>query len=142
MAVVTSANLFWETAHLPLYTLWEEGSLGEKILAVVHCTGGDFLIAAFTLGIAILIVGAYQWPARRFFPVACITTFLGVSYTAFSEWLNVAVKSAWAYSDLMPVITAFGFDFGVSPLLQWIVIPVLGFFRVKRWLRSRSGIIT
>lgn len=54
-------------AQLPLYTLWEEGSFGEKIFAGIHCTGGDFLIAASTLGIAILIVGAYQWPARRFF---------------------------------------------------------------------------
>ncbi|NIR32809.1 MAG: hypothetical protein GWN84_26630, partial [Gammaproteobacteria bacterium] len=35
---VAPASLLWETLHLPLYTLWTEGSIGEKAFAVVHCT--------------------------------------------------------------------------------------------------------
>ncbi len=48
---------------------------------------------------------------------------LGVVYTAFSEWLNLVVRQSWAYSPLMPVIGGIG----LTPLLQWLVIPPLAF---------------
>lgn len=48
-----------------------------------------------------------------------------LGYTVFSEWLNTSVRASWAYSDLMPVIPVV--DLGLSPLAQWIVIPLAGF---------------
>src|SRR5258707_6409697 len=38
-------NLAWEFAHLPLYTIWQQGTPTDIIFAAVHCTGGDILIA-------------------------------------------------------------------------------------------------
>lgn len=131
LAVVTAGNLVWEIAHLRLYTIWKDADGAEKAFAVILCVGGDFLIALTALALALLTVGARDWPRARFFPTAAAATLLGLSYTAFSEWMNVSVKSSWAYSDLMPVIEAFGFGFGVSPLLQWVVIPPVGFLLVK-----------
>jgi hypothetical protein len=32
------AHLIWEFAHMPLYTIWLTGTLGEIIFAAVHCT--------------------------------------------------------------------------------------------------------
>lgn len=34
------------------------------------------------------------------------------------------VRGAWAYSDLMPVVRVFGFEVGLSPLAQWVVVPL------------------
>jgi hypothetical protein len=48
---------------------------------------------------------------------------VGIAYTIFSEWLNVVVRASWDYSELMPVVSALGLHIGVSPLLQWIVVP-------------------
>ena len=48
----------------------------------------------------------------------------GVSYTMFSEWLNIVVRKSWAYSELVPMIP--GIDAGLSPLAQWVVIPLAG----------------
>ena len=45
----------------------------------------------------------------------------------FSEWLNVVVRASWAYSEWMPVIALAGQKFGLSPLLQWIVVPAAAF---------------
>src|SRR3546814_11930886 len=45
MVGVALANLVWEFAHMPLYTLWETGSPSEIAFAALHCTGGDILIA-------------------------------------------------------------------------------------------------
>jgi len=49
-----------------------------------------------------------------------------------SERLNVSIKDLWGYSDLMPVIPFIGV--GIVPLVQWIVIPPLILFFVKRQL--------
>ena len=131
-SVIAIGNLVWETAHLPLYTLWSTGSAGDKIFAVVHCTGGDLLIAVAAIALALIMCGNRHWPTRRFWPVAAVTLVLGIAYTFFSEWLNIVVRKSWAYSDLMPVIDVFGFPVGLSPLLQWIVIPALAFWRCRR----------
>ena len=50
-------------------------------------------------------------------------------YTVYSEWLNVYVKGTWAYSDLMPIVP--GLEVGLSPLIQWIVLPTFGILMVQ-----------
>lgn len=128
LAVVALGNLLWEAAHLPLYTIWNTGSAGEKAFAVVHCTGGDLLIALSSLTIALVLAGDREWPECRLPSVVILTVFFGVAYTTFSEWLNIVVRKSWAYSELMPVISVFEFDVGLSPLLQWIVVPLTAFW--------------
>ena len=91
-----------------------------------HCTSGDVLIALSALTISLLIAGNDAWPRHRRNGVAALTIVFGIAYTTFSEWLNIIIRAAWAYSDLMPVISLRGFDVGLSPLLQWIVVPLIG----------------
>lgn len=132
--VLTAAvgNLLWEVAHLPLYTIWHTGTAGENAFAVVHCTVGDVVLALATLAVAWLAMGNREWPARSFWPVAILAVLLGAGATVFLEWLNVVVWKSWAYSDLMPVLPVFGFKVGLSPLLQWIIVPSLALWRVHR----------
>ena len=124
LAISAVANLAWETAQLPLYTIWRTGSPGERLFAVAHCTLGDVLIAAASLLLALLLVGA---PAPRGGPrvgaVSVVVVLLGVAYAVFSEWLNVHVRGGWAYTPAMPILPPLGT--GLTPLLQWIVIPPL-----------------
>lgn len=125
MIFVAVANLTWEFAHLPFYTLWRTGSPSEIAFAALHCTGGDVLIALSAVMLALFLVGSPTWPAARSGQVTGLTLVFGLAYTLFSEWLNIEVREAWAYSDLMPVIPII--DAGLSPVLQWIVIPLAGF---------------
>lgn len=122
---VAAANLVWEFAHMPLYTLWETGTVGDIVFAAVHCTGGDILIALSALMFSLFLFGTGMWPAERRFIVIVSTVALGLGYTVFSEWLNIVIREAWAYSDLMPVIPIL--DAGLSPVLQWIIVPLAGF---------------
>lgn len=131
---LSGGNLIWEFSHLPLYTLWQEGTAGELIFAAGHCTGGDILIALASLLLALFLMGDGAWPARRYKAVAALTMAFGLGYTIFSEWLNTAVRASWAYSELMPVIP--GLDVGLSPLAQWIVIPLAGFWWARRERRN------
>ena len=126
LLVVAVGNLLWEIAHVPLYTIWLSGSGAEIAYAVVHCTAGDVLIAATSLGLALALFGRTGWPARAYGAVALTMILLAVSYTVFSEWLNVEVRAAWAYRDLMPRLPWLGT--GLTPVLQWIFVPAAAFW--------------
>jgi hypothetical protein len=130
LILIALANSVWELGHLPLYTIWSEGSVSEILVAVVHCTGGDVLIAGASLLLALLLVGDPAWPGATYRRVAALAVAFGVVYTTFSEWLNTEVRGSWAYSDLMPVVPLI--DVGLSPIAQWIVIPIAAFWWARR----------
>jgi len=114
-------NFAWEVLQLPLYTLWHSGTLREIAFDVAHCTTGDGMIAGCSLLAALLMAGRADWPAAGGRRVWLMTLALGVTYTIYSEWTNVHVRGAWAYSHLMPVLPLSGT--GLAPLLQWLVVP-------------------
>ena len=135
---IAAGNLAWEAAQLPLYTLWREGTIGEQAFAVIHCTGGDVLIATTTLLLALTTAADGRWPDHPsvYRRVAGLTVGLGVLYTIFSEWLNLVIRQSWAYSDLMPVVPVIGT--GLAPLLQWIAVPLAGFWFARRTLPATA----
>lgn len=124
-AFAAIAHLVWEFAHLPLYTIWLTGTPGELVFAAVHCTGGDILITLSTIMLSLCVFGSSEWPSTRGGRVLGGAVIFGVAYTIFSEWLNIELREAWAYREMMPVIPLI--DAGLSPILQWIVIPVVGY---------------
>lgn len=123
LGVTLAAHVVWEALQVPLYGIWEDGSANAIAFAVVHCTGGDLLIAVASLVAALMLAGSPGWPAKRFHAVAALTIALGVLYTVYSEWLNVSVRGSWSYAARMPTLPPLGT--GLSPLLQWIVVPGL-----------------
>lgn len=133
---IMASNLAWETLHLPLYTIWTEGTPHQLVFSVVHCTGGDILIALGSLVAALVLVGSSAWPRDGFIRVLWLSVTLGLAYTAYSEWLNVEVRRSWTYSSAMPTIPPFGT--GLSPLLQWLLLPTLGLV----WARRGAGLET
>ena len=128
LAWIFALNLVWEFAQMPLYTLWEEGSTREIAFAAVHCTLGDVLIAAGALAVAWLIAGLPDWPTARYWPVVGLAIAVGLAVTVHSEWTNVYLDKSWAYSPLMPALLGIG----VSPLLQWCVVPLAAFTFTNR----------
>jgi hypothetical protein len=62
------------------------------------------------------------------------TLFGGLAYTVFSEWLNTEIRGSWAYTDAMPQLPLVGA--GLSPLAQWIVVPLIAFWWA--WPSARS----
>jgi len=123
-------HLAWEIVQLPLYAIWSRGSPAEIVWAVLHCTVGDVLIALGALVAAVLLLGDLQWPRGGALQVAAAAFAFGVGYTVYSEWLNTSVRAAWAYAEAMPVLPPFGT--GLTPLLQWLVVPPLALWLTQR----------
>lgn len=130
MAFFTCANLLWEFAHMPFYTIWETGTLSEIAFAAFHCTGGDILIGLTAIVLALFVAGTPTWPHCGYRRVATITFAAGLAYTIFSEWLNVDIRAAWSYRDIMPVVPVVGT--GLTPIVQWILVPVAAFWWARR----------
>ena len=124
-------SLAWEVLQTPLYTLWMEERPAYVAFSIAHCTGGDVLIGSASLLLALILgreEAPAQWHWRR---IAALLLLMGAGYTIFSEWLNTALDR-WTYSELMPTLKAGGFEIGLSPLLQWLLIPPLALHLARR----------
>lgn len=130
LLILTAISMVWEFAQMPLYTLAATGTRREIIFSALHCTVGDAMIGSAAFAAALIIFGTDRWPAESRFRVLAATLAFGLGYTIFSEWLNVEVRGAWAYSDLMPVVPVIGT--GLFPLLQWLILPVVAHLLATR----------
>ena len=131
-------SLAWEIIQLPMYTLWTEATPGYIAFSVAHCTLGDVLIGTAALLAALILVRAGSLASWRWSRIAALTTLLGVGYTVVSEWMNTAILVSWAYADSMPRVDLGGIEVGLSPLLQWLVLPPLALYLARRG-RVRAG---
>ena len=59
----------------------------------------------------------------------------GLGFTVFSEWYNVYVTGAWAYQPAMPLVAGIG----LTPLLQWLVVPLSMLFIARRLRGFRAA---
>lgn len=93
------------------------------------------MIASLSLLVALAAFRNIAWPAERFIPVMATTIVIGVDHMIYSEWLNTVVRKTWEYSELMPTLPMLGT--GLSPLMQWLIVPAVGFAAVRcRWARE------
>jgi len=115
-------HFLWEAMQLPLYILWQTGTPREILFALFHCTGGDILITTATFAVATTLTQHFRWPAFGWRMVFS-AIILGAAYTIFSEWLNVEIRRSWSYAAAMPVLPFIGT--GLTPLLQWLIVPSL-----------------
>jgi hypothetical protein len=58
------------------------------------------------------------------------TLVIGLGYLVYSEWVNIELRGSWAYTEAMPRLPPFGT--GLAPLLQWLVIPPIALWAVRR----------
>jgi hypothetical protein len=88
------------------------------------------LIALSALAAALVLAGDLRWPAGSFRGVAALTIAFGLAYAVYSEWINVSVRGNWSYSPRMPTVPPLGT--GLSPILQWLVVPTLALGAARR----------
>jgi hypothetical protein len=112
-------NLAWEIAQVRLYTLWAEADGPGVFRALLHCSLGDALIALVMFALAAIVLRHADWPASRPWAGGAIVVVGAMCFTAWSEWYNVYRAGSWGYAAGMPMV----FGIGLSPLLQWLILP-------------------
>jgi hypothetical protein len=125
-------NLPWELAQVPLFAGMATAQHWSAILACGAATLGDVTIALAAFWTVAAGVGARRWvlaPTRG--RVAAFVA-VGMVITTVMERLATGLFGRWAYAEAMPVVPVL--EVGLSPLLQWIVLPPLIVWFVRRQL--------
>jgi len=131
-------HFVWEFVQVPTYTGMAEMDHWEAIKLCMSATFGDVGFALTAFWIASIAVRSRSWilqPTRL--PVA-IFVAVGIILTIGFEYYYTNISLRWTYSELMPLVPPFGT--GLSPLLQWLVIPPVVVWLTRRHLIGSRAI--
>ena len=124
-------NFVWEVLQTPFFI-----DISAEVNTIIwyrfHCTLGDVMISLAGFWFVALILRSRSWFLNPTKKKLLLFVAFGVSYTIFSEIKNVSLNKLWAYSDFMPVIPYI--DVGIVPLIQWVILPPLLVYIVRRQL--------
>ena len=133
LVIFAALNLIWELVQLPLYTIWMTGSASQITYAALHCTAGDVMIGIGATILSRILMNKFHGKSEWQFVICFI--LLSIAYTVFSEWLNVEILKSWAYASAMPRLPPLGT--GLTPVLQWMIVPLLTWNMVGGIAKSR-----
>lgn len=137
MAIFTFLlNFVWESAQVPLFA---EMPLTPHWLSVQICaraTVGDVAIALAAFSIVAAMARSRAWILAATPRQLTAFVAVGVVVTVVMEWLATHWLGRWTYAETMPIVP--GLEVGLAPLLQWLVIPPLVVWFVRRQLKPRA----
>lgn len=135
-------NFAWEILQAPLFVGMAEMPHAQVTMACLQATFGDAVIMLFAYGVVSVVVRSRSWILAPKGWQLSLFVAIGVSITAGIEWLATRGywMASWNYLPTMPRVP--GTDIGLVPLLQWIVLPLLTVWFVRRQLPHRAQAAT
>ena len=125
-------NFPWEIMQVRLFAGMASAPYVEAIKGCTQATLGDMIIMLIAYGAVALAAQNRRWMYAPSGRQIAVFVGIGVFITAIIEWLATHGRwiQNWAYSPAMPVLP--GVEIGVSPLLQWMIVPLLVMWFVRR----------
>jgi hypothetical protein len=125
-------NLVWEFGQVPLYRGLPSSGHWASIKLCARATLGDAVIAVVAFWVVAALVASRWWiTAPSASQVACFVG-IGLGIATALEWMAVHVQARWAYGTSMPMVPVL--RVGLAPVLQWVIVPSLVAWFVKRQL--------
>ncbi len=127
-------HFIWEFIQIPTYAGMTELEHWQGVLVCTQATFGDAGIALVAFWTASISVRSRHWiRSLRPLPLS-VYWLMGLVITVTLELIYTEITHRWTYSELMPLVPPLGT--GLSPLLQWILVPLLVVFVVQRQIRD------
>ncbi len=127
-------HFIWEFIQVPTYAGMAELDHWQGVLVCTQATFGDVGIALVAFWTTSISVRARQWIRALELKPLGIYVLTGIAITIALEYIYTQITHRWTYSDLMPLVPPLGT--GLSPLLQWVIVPLLVVFVVRRQIRE------
>ncbi len=127
-------NFFWEIRQMPYFQVSSEFSYIDIINNCTLATFGDAGISVTAFVTVAAIAKSRRWIFRPNWWQVAIFISVGIIITIIFEALATGVLNRWQYGEAMPTLTVLGT--GLLPVLQWLIIPPLIIWFVKRQLSS------
>lgn len=125
-------NFVWEMWQIPFFTAMPGDPHWAGVLACTQATFGDVAISLVAFWCVAAVARSRWWiihPAT--FQVVGFVA-VGVVITIIFEALAIGPLARWSYAPAMPTLPILGT--GILPLLQWILLPPLTIWFVRRQL--------
>lgn len=128
-------NLAWEMWQVPFFLGMAEAPHWQAVKACTQATMGDAGIALAAFWVAAALAKNRRWilaPSKR-----DLAAFIGTGLiaTIAFEALATEVLGRWTYIEAMPRLPIIGT--GLLPLLQWLLIPPLVVWFVRRQIHGK-----
>jgi hypothetical protein len=134
-------NFPWEMAHSLLYRDPPGFTWGQHLACCGLASLADGLGIAAIFALGALAFGDPRWTRRRTTGRVLFAALLGLAGAAVTEWLALRL-GWWGYGPAMPRVP--GTNLGVSPLAQFVLLPLLVLFWAlpRRWSHrgERDGV--
>ncbi|MDF1600197.1 hypothetical protein PZ895_10475 [Mesorhizobium sp. YIM 152430] len=124
-------HFVWEFLQVPTYAGMAEMAHWQGVKLCTSATIGDVGFALTAFWTTSLVARTRHWIGNQVALSVLVFLGTGIALTVGFEFYYTQITHRWNYSDLMPLVPPFGT--GLSPLLQWIVIPT-----VVLWLSQRN----
>jgi hypothetical protein len=129
-------NFPWELLQVPLFARMADTPHWQGIKACTRASFGDAMILLVAYWVVAVRAADRDWIAAPRVAQIALFVAVGATVTIGIEWLalNDMWIHSWRYSRSMPVFPGIGV--GLSPLLQWIVLPLLVVWFARRQLAA------
>ena len=133
-------NLPWEFIQVPLYAELAGARHWDAIRLCTRAALGDAVILLVAYWTAAAVAKNRWWFTDWRWLGFCTYLATGLLITLALE--RLATRSAfpawgWRYSELMPLVPVIGI--GLAPLAQWLLLPPLSLWFVRRQLGGRAA---
>lgn len=135
-------NFAWEILQAPLYAGMAGMPHAQMTQACLQATFGDMVIMLLAYGAVAVVARARRWIVAASGWQLALFVAIGLLITAVIEWLATRGHwvQGWNYLPAMPLLPGTGI--GVAPLLQWVLLPLLTVWFVRRQLGPAQGAAT
>ena len=123
-------HFVWEFLQAPTYAGMIEMNHWGGIKLCTSATFGDVGFALTAFWFTSLLARSRNWIFKPMLNQLIIFVGVGVFLTVSFEYYYTNISLRWTYSEPMPLVPPFGT--GLSPLLQWIIVPLIVIYFVQK----------
>ncbi len=123
-------NFVWETQQMPFFEIRPEFTIFDVTKGCTQATLGDAGISLAAFWTVAVVAKSRQWLRRPTWRQVIGFILVGVLITIVFEAMATGQLDRWVYADKMVTLPLLGT--GLLPILQWIVLPPMVVWFVKR----------
>lgn len=123
-------NYPWEFLQVPFYRDMPSASHWSGVVECSLATIGDVIIMLVAFWLTALTARSGRWVVEPRARQIALFVAIGLIVTLVIEYLAVRSDWGWRYASSMPLVPLLGA--GLAPVLQWIVLPPLALWFVRR----------
>lgn len=136
LALSFLGHFAWEMLQAPLFSSMSDLSHFAGIYICLKATLGDLAIALVAFWSAAGVGRSRRWFTRSGRRAWGVFFAVGLLLTVGLEYVHTQITGRWAYDGIMPVLPVIGT--GLTPILQWIFVPMLVLWYLRRLDRNIS----